>query len=451
MIASHNTTYYNICVRWCTFLLAEQSQMAGSTLRDLDIKNAKYSTKVNRIADGNGLYLRINKSGSKSFDHRLLRDRKTTWLSLGVYDRELTLKAARDLNTSVKSIFADGYSIDMVKSALAKTKTPTEVSKLVLGLKQSDEPLTAEMTFQQMHEAWHAYKSPSWKNAVHRHQAMRNIAHYCYPHFGNMPVSKVIDMDVIRALEPIWVDKHESARRIKQWLGKIFDMAASPKYRLVTANPAKFSTEFLLPEVKQSDNHQPSVHYEQAPQLWSTVCNKPNSVMLSIAATKIVLLTAKRAGEVIGMRWQDIDLERAVWVVYDPAMTKTGQPHRCPLPREAVEILMALKPITGNRELVFYKPNTKLNRIALDVPRKTLQSAWGGRDVSAHGTRHSLKTWAMETGYRKELSEMQLSHEEQGIQAVYNDADYLKDRHIMMQHWADYLTSAAPLDERNRV
>ena len=46
---------------------------------------------------------------------------------------------------------------------------------------------------------------------------------------------------------------------------------------------------------------------------------------------------------------------------------------------------------------------------------------------------------------------MQLSHEEQGIEAVYNDADYLKDRHIMMQHWDDYLTGAASLDERNRV
>jgi len=425
--------------------------MAVSMLRDIDVKNAKYSAKVNRISDGNGLYLRINKSGTKSFDHRLLRDRKTTWVSLGVYDKELTLKAARDLNTSVKSIFSDGYGVDMVKSALKKTKTPTEISKLVLGLKQSDAPLADEMTFQQMHEAWHAYKAPSWKNPVHRHQAMRNIAFYCYPHFGNMPVSKVTDMDIVRALEPIWVEKHETAMRIKQWLGKIFEMAATAKYKLVTTNPARFSTEFLLTDVKKSENHQPSVHYEKAPDLWAAVDTKPNSVMLSVVATKIVLLTAKRAGEVIGMRWQDIDLERAVWAVYDPAMTKTGQPHRCPLPREAVELLTALKPITGNRELVFYKPKSKANRIALDVPRKTLQSAWGGRDVSAHGTRHTLKTWSMEVGYRAELSEMQLSHEEQGIQAVYNDADYLKDRTIMMQHWADYLTGAAPLDERNRI
>ena len=62
--------------------------------------------------------------------------------------------------------------------------------------------------------------------------------------------------------------------------------------------------------------------------------------------------------------------------------------------------------------------------------------------------RHTLKTWAMEVGYRKELSEMQLSHEEQGIEAVYNDADYLKDRKVMMQHWQDYLTGQTDLDSR---
>ena len=71
--------------------------------------------------------------------------------------------------------------------------------------------------------------------------------------------------------------------------------------------------------------------------------------------------------------------------------------------------------------------------------------------MSAHGTRHSLKTWAMEVGYRKELSEMQLSHEEQGIEAVYNDADCLRDRKIMMQHWQDCLTGTVSLEERNRV
>jgi hypothetical protein len=46
---------------------------------------------------------------------------------------------------------------------------------------------------------------------------------------------------------------------------------------------------------------------------------------------------------------------------------------------------------------------------------------------------------------------MQLSHEEQGIEAVYNDADYLKDRKVMMQHWQDYLSGQVSLEERHRV
>ena len=96
---------------------------------------------------------------------------------------------------------------------------------------------------------------------------------------------------------------------------------------------------------------------------------------------------------------------------------------------------------------MFYAANQNL-RIALEVSRKTLQSAWGGREVTAHGMRHTFKTCAMEFGYRKELSAMQLSDEEQGIGAVYNDADYLKDRKVMMQHWQDYLTGQTDSDSR---
>jgi len=419
-------------------------------LTNMTVEKAKYKGGNDRLADGNHLYLRVYRSDQKAYQHQDKRaGHKVAYITLGDAS-EISLKQARALNSTVKGLFADGYSAELIRSALERSKSPSEVNRLVLDLETTDEPLTNEMTFKQMHEAWHAYKSPSWKNAVHRHQAMRNIAYYCYPQFGNMPISKVTTMHIVRALEPIWVEKQASAKRIKQWLGKIFEMAGSPRYQLITTNPANFSTEFMLPEVRLSDRHQPSVHYERAPDLWSALCNKPNSTRLAIAATKIVMLTAKRAGEVVNMRWQDVDLERAEWTVWDADQTKNAQPHRCPLPSGAIEILRALEPLTGHKTNVFYSANQNL-RIALDVPRKTLQSAWGGRDVTAHGMRHTLKTWAMEVGYRKELSEMQLSHEEQGIEAVYNDADYLKDRKVMMQHWQDYLSGQVSLDERHRV
>ena len=116
-----------------------------------------------------------------------------------------------------------------------------------------------------------------------------------------------------------------------------------------------------------------------------------------------------------------------------------------PLPSEAVKILRELQTITGDNDNVFNRDNVN-GRIASDVPRKNLQSAWGSKDVSAHGTRHSLKTWTLEVGYRKKLSEMQLSREEQAVKAVY-----LRDRKIMTQHWQDYLTGTVSLAESNRV
>ena len=147
----------------------------------------------------------------------------------------------------------------------------------------------------------------------------------------------------------------------------------------------------------------------------------------------------------MNIRWQDLDLDKGEWNVFDGARTKTGMPHRCPLPSEAVKILEELQTIIGDKDNVFHGDNLN-NRIALDGSRKNLQSAWGSKDVSAHGTRHSLKTWTLEVGYRKELSEMQLSHEEQAVEAFY-----LRDRQTMIQHWQDYLTGTVSLAESNRV
>ena len=146
--------------------------------------------------------------------------------------------------------------------------------------------------------------------------------------------------------------------------------------------------------------------------------------------------------------WQDIDLGCAVWA---PHCLRQGNLIDVHYPREPIVLLTALKPVICNRALVFYKPKTNANQIALDVPRKTFQQAWDCRDVAAHGTRHTLKIWSMKVGYRIELSEMQLLHEEQSMMLLYTDVDYLKDRTTMQQHLSDYLTGSAPSDERNRI
>ena len=419
-------------------------------LTAVQVDKAKYVKNKDRLSDGNNLYLRLSAHGGKSFERKQVsKEGKTTWITLGRY-KEISLKEARDINVEVKKLLSEGYGLQLVREALERTNKASELGRIIYGYSNDTDELDGVMTFAEMHHIWHDFKKPSWKNKVHVHQAYRNVAVYMYPYIGNMALDKITALDIANALEPIWLTKHDTATKVKQWTAKVFDMAMSKKFQLVTANPASFDTEFMLPDFKAPDKHHSSVHYEQVPELWARVVSKKKSNLLTKSATLIQLLTAKRSGEVVNMRWQDVDLDKGEWSVFDPAQTKTGEPHRCPLPSKAVEILRTLHEVTGYSENVFHR-NNKNGRIALDVPRKVLQVAWGDKNVTAHGTRHTLKTWAMEVGYRKELSEMQLSHEEQGIEAVYNDADYLRDRKVMMQHWQDFLTGETTLEERNRV
>ena len=419
-------------------------------LTAVQVDKAKYVKNKDRLSDGNNLYLRLSAHGGKSFERKQVsKEGKTTWITLGRY-KEISLKEARDINVEVKKLLSEGYGLQLVREALERTNKASELGRMIYGYSNDTDELDGVMTFAEMHKIWHDFKKPSWKNKVHVHQAYRNVAVYMYPYIGNMALDKIAALDVANALEQIWLTKHDTATKVKQWTAKVFAMAMSEKFQLVTANPASFDTEFMLPDFKSPDKHHSSVHYEQVPELWTRVVNKKKSNLLTKSATLIQLLTAKRSGEVVNMRWQDVDLDKGEWSVFDPAQTKTGEPHRCPLPSKAVEILRTVHEVTGYSENVFHR-NNKNGRIALDVPRKVLQVAWGDKNVTAHGTRHTFKTWAMEVGYRKELSEMQLSHEEQGIEAVYNDADYLRDRKVMLQHWADYLTGATTLEERNRI
>ena len=186
---------------------------------------------------------------------------------------------------------------------MKRSKDPVELNQIILGSSQSNNEDTESITFSQKHKVWYDYKKLSWKNKVHIHQAWRNIEHYIYPYIGDIQMSDITTMHIVNALEPIWAVTQATARRIKQWISKIFKMALSPAYGLVTSNPASFDTEFLLPNVPPSRKHQPSVHYENIPNLWKAITNLAGTSKFGKAATLIVLLTAKRAGEVVNMRW----------------------------------------------------------------------------------------------------------------------------------------------------
>ena len=96
-------------------------------LTNITVDKAKYKGDKDRLADGNHLYLRVYRSNEKAYQHQDKRARhKVSYITLGDAS-ELWLKQARSLNSTVKSLFADGYSAELIRLALKRSKSPSKL------------------------------------------------------------------------------------------------------------------------------------------------------------------------------------------------------------------------------------------------------------------------------------------------------------------------------------
>ena len=145
-------------------------------LTAVQVDKAKYVKNKDRLSDGNNLYLRLSAHGGKSFERKLVsKEGKTTWITLGRY-KEISLKEARDINVEVKKLLSEGYGLQLVREALERTNKASELGRIIYGYSNDTDELDGVMTFAEMHQIWHDFKKPSWKNKVHVHQAYRNVA-----------------------------------------------------------------------------------------------------------------------------------------------------------------------------------------------------------------------------------------------------------------------------------
>lgn len=160
---------------------------------------------------------------------------------------------------------------------------------------------------------------------------------------------------------------------------------------------------------------------------------------VSARAVEFATLTAARTGEVIGARWDEIDLGRKVWTV-SAARMKAGKQHRVPLSDRAVAIL---KGLPRHGEYVFAGRDGKpLSNMAL------LQMIRGMRPgATTHGLRSSFMDWAHErTSYPKIVIDMALAHKVgDKVEAAYRRGDLFEKRAALMRAWARF--GAAPVIE----
>jgi len=305
------------------------------------------------------------------------------------------------------------------------------------------------VTFKQCAERYIAAHKAGWGNVRHLDQWKRSLAAYVYPFFGELPVQAIDVGLVMKALEPIWTAKPETASRVRGRAESILDWATARGYRQ-SENPARWKghLENLLPKKSKVSRikHHEALPYPELPDFMAALRQHDEIEGRALAFT---ILTAARTNEVIGAHPIEIDFDKRVWTVPASRM-KAGVEHRLPLSDDALALLRAAANTQGGA------PAGRLFPIAPTAMLKFLRRRLKRKGITVHGFRSSFRDWAAEqTSFRREDVERALAHTiENRTEAAYNRADLLERRRPLMEAWAAYCggqNNVVSLGERRRA
>jgi integrase len=280
---------------------------------------------------------------------------------------------------------------------------------------------------------------PSWRNGKHAAQWEMTLREYAAP-LRRLPVNKIATDDVLSVLKPLWNEKPETASRLRGRIERVLDAAKAQGLRS-GENPARWRGHLdqLLPKRQRlTRGHHAAMGYAEVPVFVKDLRARQST---AARALEFALLTAARSGEVLGLRWLEIDLDRAVWTVPATRM-KAGREHRVPLSRPALKVLKAV--CDGcDGEFVFpgQKPGKPLSVMALEMVLRHMKI----EGVTVHGFRSAFRDWAAErTNFTNEVCEAALAHViENKAEAAYRRGDLFDKRRKLMEAWASYCTAPA--------
>jgi integrase len=286
--------------------------------------------------DGGGLYLRVTDTGARNWILRFMLDRRPRWMGLGPLDL-YGLQDARAKALDARRKRHEG--IDPIEARRAeRARQRLDAAKAI--------------TFKQCGEDYIASHRAGWRNAKHKYQWSATLSAYAYPVIGALPVQAVDTGLVLKVLQPIWTAKPETAGRVRQRMESILDFAKVRGFR-DGENPARWRGHLdkLLParsRVRQVE-HLAALPYAELPAFLASLRTRE---AVAARALEFLILTAARTGEVIGARWNEIDLLDKTWTV-PAARMKAHREHRVPLSGRALAILNEMQASRHGDAFVF--------------------------------------------------------------------------------------------------
>ena len=375
---------------------------------------------VLRIAVGS----RVDSDGRTSV-HR--RD-----VGLGSYP-EVSLAEARDRARELRKQVRDGVD-PVLKRQAVKVQSALETAKA--------------KTFEECADAYIDANRAGWKNEKHAQQWQNTLATYVHPKFGHLPVASIdtgMVLDVLQqsvgsAGQTLWLNKTETASRLRGRIESILDWATFRGYRHGN-NPARWKghLEHELPARNkvQKVEHHAALPYAEIAAFMAELRLKEG---VSARALEFAILTAARSGEVRGAKWSEIDLDARIWTIPGERM-KAGKEHRVPLANEVVTLIKALPREDGVNYVFLAPKGGQLSDMALtSVLRRMARSG-----LTQHGFRSTFRDWAGETtAYPREVCEHALAHRlADGVEAAYQRGDLLAKRAGLMSDWARYCSTVS--------
>jgi integrase len=377
------------------------------------------------LADGGGLYLRIGKGSGKSWVFRYRRDGKLHDMGLGPA-HTVSLAEAREAAHECRKMRLDRIDPIEARQASRREAMLTAASAL---------------TFRECAERYIEAHKAGWRNAVHAEQWPASLAAYAYPVFGELPIQAIDVALVMKAIEPLWQTKTETANRTRGRIENILDWAKARGYR-IGENPARWKGHLdkMLPRRSKvrAVEHHAALPY---PQIAGLMAELRQQEGIAYRALEFTILTAVRSGEARGARWSEIDRDAKVWNI-PAARMKGGRAHRVPLSDAALAVLDAMAEI---RQSDFVFAGTKLNRsLGKEALSRTL-IRMGRTDTTVHGLRSTFRDWCADcTTFQAEIAEAALAHQVgDAVERAYRRSDLFDRRRQMMDQWARFCSGPA--------
>ena len=393
-------------------------------LSDLRVRSVKPKVKPFKLADGGGMYLLVKPDGSRYWrmDYRFAQKRKT--LALGVYP-EVSLADARAKRDAARRLLSENVD----------PSTDKQVRRA--GVAADTDKAFESVARAYMSDQRHRLDLRYWNLLMARLEAD------IFPAIGRRPIDEIDAPELLAALKQVEArGVVETTIRLRQLCGQIFRYAVAKG--LAKYDPT-FALRGALKTPGRAQGHK-AMPLRELPDFIRKL-NDSDLEPRTRLALRLMVLTFVRTTELRAARWsefENLDGRDPLWRIPADRMKRRLE-HLVPLSRQAVAVLKELQGLPGYRAegYLFPSPSREGFMSNNTMLYALYRLGYHGR-ATVHGFRATASTALNELGFRSDVIERQLAHEEKNaVRAAYNRAEYLIERREMMQRWADHLDKLA--------